>query len=497
MELQYHSTRKTYVFGMASESVSQTTFAFRNCPYNGHGHVTGVTAMSIRSSVKRMLPTSSFERIEPMGHQLEALLTQARYGFPARGLRVIGVTGSAGKTSTTIIIASILREAGYRVAYFTTAQNDFGDGKPTLNLSRMTTLQIAPLLRNIRRARLENNIDFLLLETTAHALQQGRVLGIRYELGVLTNFSHEHLDYFGTMDAYLAAKQKMFKKLRHSDGTAIINLDDVYAPRFSGIAPHDSTYGLNSTAAVHASDITLNISGSMFTLHTQDGSAQVITSLPGMFNVYNCLAAAATCLQLGVTKETIAAGVVKLNAVPGRMERYQTSAGFTVVIDFAHTPDSFEKLFKELRPITEGRIIALFGCAGERDKARRPIQGKLAAEYCEVIILTEDDPRSEDDNQIIQEITQGIAESTKRPEVIVDIVRESAIEQAVRIARKGDVVLLLSKGPERSIERADGPKPWDEFAALESALRAYNITLVRGYANDAKNRDRRHLIPAH
>jgi len=162
---------------------------------------------------------AAFKRVEPLGHRAEAAITQFRHGYPAKGLRVIGVTGSAGKTTTVTLIASILRAAGYKVAYFTTAQVDFGDGKPQINLTRMTTVEVAPLLRNIAKARREHNIDFLVLETTAHALQQGRVLGIKYEMGVLTNFSHEHLDYFGTMPKYLAAKQLMFKKLRRSHRT--------------------------------------------------------------------------------------------------------------------------------------------------------------------------------------------------------------------------------------------------------------------------------------
>jgi UDP-N-acetylmuramoyl-L-alanyl-D-glutamate--2,6-diaminopimelate ligase len=417
-------------------------------------------------------------RVAPYGHKAETVLAQARQGFPAKGLRVIGVTGSAGKTTSTTLIASILREAGYKVAYFTTAENDFGDGKPVPNLSRMTTLQVTPLLRNIRRARRDNNIDFLVLETTAHALDQGRVLGIKYEMGVLTNFTHEHLDYFGTMDAYRAAKQLMFKKLKRSGGTAIINQDDPSAEHFLHIAPRDVTYGLKPTADVYASHIQATVNGNSFTLHAGSTMVSIQGNLPGEFNVYNCLAAAATCLQLGIKPQTIADGIAKLRSVPGRMERYETSAGFTAIIDFAHTPDSFEKLFKELRPLTNGRMIALFGCAGERDKARRPIQGKLAADYCEAIILTEDDPRSEPDEHIVKEIQEGIAKSKKHPQVIVNLVREKAIDQAVSLARKGDVILLLSKGPEQSIERAGGPKPWNELKALDSALKHHDITII-------------------
>jgi len=434
--------------------------------------------MSVRSSIKKAIPRSGYKRIEPIGHQIEAGLAQLRYRFPARGLRVIGVTGSAGKTTTTTIIASILREAGYKVAYFTTAENDFGDGKRIMNLSRMTTLQVAPLLRNIQHARQENNIDFLILETTAHALQQGRVLGIRYEMGVLTNFSHEHLDYFGTMDAYMAAKQKMFKKLRRSNGTAIINLDDEHAEHFLHLAPKDVTYGLHNTADVYASRVRGTVDGNNFTLHADGVTTPVASNLPGNFNVYNCLAAAAACLELGVSASTVAAGIARLGNVPGRMERYKTSTGFTAIIDFAHTPDSFEKLFKELRPVTKGRMIVVFGCPGERDKARRPIQGKLAADYCEVIVLTEEDPRSEDNSQIIREIQQGITQSKKKPQVIVNAVREDAIMQAISLARKDDVVMLLSKGPEPTIELADGPKQWDEQKALFTALRRNNIKII-------------------
>ena len=402
--------------------------------------------MSARAVVKKLVPRNTLKRVEPYGHKAEAAITQVRQGFPAKGLRVIGVTGSAGKTTTSTLIASILREAGYKVAYFTTAENDFGDGKPVPNTSRMTTLQVGPLLRNISRARKENNIDFLILETTAHALHQGRVLGIKYELGVLTNFSHEHLDYFGTMDAYRAAKQLMFKKLKRSGGTAIINLDDQHAKYFLKIAPKDVKYGMHATANVYASDVKASVNGSKFVLHAgKDKSVNVETHLPGAFNVYNCLAAAATCLELGVSEKVVAAGIAKLGNVPGRMERYATDAGFTAIIDFAHTPDSFEKLFKEVRPLTKGRMIALFGCAGERDKARRPIQGKLTADYCEVIVLTEDDPRSESDEQIVAEIQEGIAKSRKHPQVVVNLVREKAINQAVSLARKGDVTVTQQR----------------------------------------------------
>jgi UDP-N-acetylmuramoyl-L-alanyl-D-glutamate--2,6-diaminopimelate ligase len=270
----------------------------------------------------------------------------------------------------------------------------------------------------------------------------------------------------------------MFKKLRRTGGTAIINLDDQHAKHFLKIAPKDIKYGMHATADVYASNIRATVNGNRFMLHSGNESVDVQTHLPGAFNVYNCVAAAATCLQLGVSTKVIAAGIAKLGNVPGRMERYATDAGFTAIIDFAHTPDSFEKLFKEVRPLTKGRVIALFGCAGERDKARRPIQGKLAADFCEVIILTEDDPRSEPDEQIVTEIQEGIAKSKKHPQVIVNLVREKAIDQAVSLARKGDVILLLSKGPEQSIEKAGGPKRWDELKALRDALRHHNIKLV-------------------
>jgi UDP-N-acetylmuramoyl-L-alanyl-D-glutamate--2,6-diaminopimelate ligase len=280
------------------------------------------------------------------------------------------------------------------------------------------------------------------------------------------------------MDAYRAAKQLMFKKLRRSNGTAIINLDDENAKHFLKLAPKDITYGMHSNADIYATNVKASVNGNTFTLHTGKTTVTIEEHIPGAFNVYNCLAAAATCLQLGISEQKIAAGLAQLGNVPGRMERYTTNTGFTAVIDFAHTPDSFEKLFKELRPLTKGRMIALFGCAGERDKARRPLQGKLAADYCEVVVLTEDDPRSEPDEQIVTEIQQGIAKSKKHPQVIVNLVREKAIDQAVSLARKGDVILLLSKGPEQTIERAGGPKQWNELKALKNALRRHDIKLV-------------------
>jgi len=432
--------------------------------------------MKPRKLVKALIPTKLFKKIEPTGHKLEMVVAQTRRGFPARGLNVIGVTGTSGKTTTTTLMASVLRAAGYKTAYFTTVAHDFGNG-PEHNAGRMTTLGGALMLRNIQKAR-QNGATWIVLEVGSHALAQGRVWGIPFRAGILTNLSHEHLDYHGTFENYRAAKQELFKLVRKYKGIGIVNADDPSVEYFR-IALKTVSYGRVKPADVEAKDVSSNSEGSTFSVKSSlSETFELKTKLPAAFNVSNVLAVTATALALGIKPDVIAKGVADLPSVPGRMASYKTDKGFTAIIDFAHTPDSFEKIFKEVRPLTKGRLTVVFGCAGERDQQRRYMQGTLSADYCERIILTEDDPRSEDNQAIMGQIKEGIARSKKSPEVFEIDFREGAIDKAVELAGQGDVILLLSKGHEKTIALKDGDKPWDEERALKDALKAHAIKLL-------------------
>ena len=424
-----------------------------------------------------MIPTELYKKVEPYGHWAEAIIAQNKSGFPAKKLNIVGVTGTTGKTTTVTLMASVLRAAGYKTAYFTTVEHDFGKG-PVHNASRMTTLGATQLVKNIEKAR-QNGVEWIVIEVASHALAQHRVWGIPFKVGILTNISHEHLDYHGTMEAYKAAKRKLFEQVHKSGGVGVINADDPNAEYFAS-AGVSKTYGRTKPADVVAKNVKTTANGSTFTVEQKNGeSFDVKTELPGSFNVSNVLGVVTAGLVLGIPTEKIAKGVADLPSVKGRMANYKTDRGFSAIIDFAHTPDSFEKIFKEIRPVTKGNLIAVFGKAGERDQESRYLQGELAANYCERIILTEDDPRSEDNVAINAQIREGISKSKKKPEVIEENDRAKAIDKAVETAGKGDVILLLSKGHEKSIALANGvEKPWDEEKALKDALKAHGAKLV-------------------
>ncbi len=407
----------------------------------------------------------------------EAVIAQNKQGFPAKKLNVIGVTGTSGKTTTVTLMASVLRAAGYKTAYFTTVEHDFGDG-PLHNASRMTTLGATQLVKNLEKVR-ANGVEWVVIEVASHALAQNRVWGIPFKAGIFTNLSHEHLDYHGTFEAYRKAKQRLFKLVKKSGGVGIVNADDTNAQYFVGIAK-TVTYGREKSADVMPKNVQTTSEGSTFTVDSRLAEPfEVKTQLPSTFNVSNVLAVVTAALALGIPSDKIAKGIADLSSVPGRMASYKTDKGFSAIIDFAHTPDSFEKIFKEVRPLTKGKLTAVFGRAGERDHESRYLQGTLAADYCERIILTEDDPRSESNEVINAQIREGIAKSKKIPEVIENNDRAQAIDKAVELAGVGDVILLLSKGHEKTIALAGGKdKPWDEEKALKAALKAHGIKLL-------------------
>lgn len=433
--------------------------------------------MSNRDVVKKVIPHSVFKKIEPYGHWAEAIIAENRQGFPAKKMNVIGITGTTGKTTSVTLMASVLRAAGYKTAYFTTVEHDFGNG-PVRNASRMTTLGATQLVKNIEKAR-RNGCEWIVIEVASHALAQHRVWGIPFKAGILTNITHEHLDYHGTFDHYRAAKRMLFEQVHKNRGISIINDDDPNADYFAR-SNKSVRFSRAKNADVMAKDIKTTSGGSSFTVQQKDGpSFSVKTELPGSFNVSNVLGVVAAALSLGVPTEAIVKGIANLSAVPGRMASYKTDKGFSVIIDFAHTPDSFEKVFKEIRPVTKGKLTAVFGKAGERDHESRLLQGELAANYCDRIILTEDDPRSEGNVEINAQIRAGIAKSSKKPELFEENDRAKAIDKAVELAKKNDVILLLSKGHEKSIALDNGvEKPWDEEKALKNALKKHKVSLL-------------------
>lgn len=417
--------------------------------------------MNPRTVVKKIVPESAFRKVEPYGHWAEAALVQSKAGFPARGMKVIGVTGTDGKTSTCTLITQMLRENGYKVAMLTTISVDYGDGKgPQPNPTRLTTMGASALAARLKKIK-ANNVDWLVLETTSHALAQHRVFGVPYSIAVMTNIGHEHLDYHGTFERYRAAKRMLFEMAnRNRKGlrVGIANADDPSGKLFASAVKNPVLYGVKN-GNLRAKDVELTPAGSTYTAKIGDETYHITCHLPGSFNVYNSLAAVAVGRAVGLTPEQVEKGIASLTNVEGRMTHIDEGQDFTVIVDYAHTPESFEKVFNEVRPLTKGRLISVFGSAGRRDEAKRAMQGQVAGKLTDVVFVTEEDDRDIDGQEILEQIADGARKAGKKDGKDLFLVhdREDSVQAAIDFAKKGDVVLFLGKGHEKSI-LSNGPK---------------------------------------
>lgn len=426
----------------------------------------------MKQLLKKLIPKRLFKAIEPTGHLLEAMLVSARYGFPARGMHVIGVTGTNGKTTTSFMIHKMLREAGYDVALMTTVAYGVND-LITPQVAHMTTVSSPVLNRRLREFK-QKGAEWVILETTSHALAQHRVWGVPYDIAVMTNVTHEHLDYHGTFERYLDAKAGLFRMSDKRGGFGVINADDPNADVFAKTIRSSATYGI-AKGDVQAHDINLQGDGSTYTAVIGEMGYDIHCTIPGEFNVSNSLAAVTVGHHLGLTKEQIEQGIASLEGVEGRMDTVDEGQDFSVIIDFAHTPDSFERLLGDLRKSTSGKLIALFGSAGRRDEAKRWTQGEIAGKYCDELVLTEEDDRDIDGQLILSQIAEGAGRSGKvaDKDMFLILDRPEAIRFALgRATSPDDVVILLGKGHEKTIERADGEHPWNEADEARKAIQA-------------------------
>jgi UDP-N-acetylmuramoyl-L-alanyl-D-glutamate--2,6-diaminopimelate ligase len=430
--------------------------------------------VNIRTIVKKFIPAELFPAIEPYGHLAEAVLFNIINGFPARGLKVVGVTGTNGKTTTSFLIHRMLHEAGYKVGIMSTVGYGIGaDIKPQIH--HMTNVSVPELMRRLKWMR-RQGVEWLVLETTSHALAQNRVWGVPFSVAVMTNVTHEHLAYHRTFERYRDAKRKLFQMAnRNKKGlrTGVINADDPSAELFAKDIAHPVLYGLKK-GDVRARNIKMTTQKVEYDA-TLDGTDYHITcQIPGSFNVENSLAVLCVGHALGLSQLQIEHGIAALEGVEGRMVRIDEGQDFEVMVDYAHTPDSFEKVFKDIRPVTKGRLIAVFGSLGGGDKGKRPLQGKLAGQYADEVVLCEEDDRQEDGQQILEDIAAGVEQAGKVRDKDLFFVhdRPEAIMFAFKRARAGDTVLLLGKGHEKTIESAAGERPWDEVGTARRAAKA-------------------------
>ena len=429
--------------------------------------------MNPRKIVKAVLPKKLFRKIEPWGHLGEAILFNTLNGFPGRGLKVIGVTGTNGKTTTSFMIHQMLCRAGYKSGVMTTVGYGVGDAIQP-QVEHMTSVPLPQLMKRLKMMK-RQGVEWLVLETTSQALAQNRVWGVPYSVTVMTNVTHEHLDWHGTFNNYRDAKRQLFKLAnnnRRGLRTGIINADDPSAKLFKSDIAHAITYGIKA-GDLRASKIKMTPSGSTYQAVIDKDIYNITCNLPGSFNVYNSLAVVGVGRVVGLDKNQIEQGIAALKGVEGRMNTVEAGQDFEIIIDFAHTPDSFEKLFKDMKPLVEGKMIVMFGSAGRRDEAKRAAQGELAGKYCDEVIVTEEDDRDVDGMVIMNEIARGAEKAGKKQGKDLFLIgdRSEAIKFTLGRAKKGDTVLLLGKGHEKTIERAHGLDSWDEAAEVRKFLK--------------------------
>lgn len=393
-------------------------------------------------------------------HYAQSLVAGIKYNFPGKKLRVIGVTGTNGKTTTSFMIWQMLNHAGYKTGLMTTVA--WGVKKLQPELNHMTTVDAFTLNSRIADIK-KQGAEFLVLEVTSHALAQFRTLGIPIEVAVFTNLTHDHLDYHKTIANYRAAKGKLFKKAKFS----ILNADDSATTYYKKLAKSFTTYGIKK-GDHRATNIKLNVSGVSYSLD----NLQISTQIPGEFNVYNSMAAALVGKKLGLTNAQITDGIKSLASVEGRMNIIDEGQPFTVIVDYAHAPDALEKVFASVKG-HKGKIISVHGGAGRRDPSTRPIRGEILAKNSDIVIITEDDSRDEDPEKIAAGFIKGAEKQGKilNKDLFKELDRAKAIELAIKKAKKGDLVLILGKGHEKTILRADGPHDFEDIKVARKILK--------------------------
>ena len=403
-----------------------------------------------------------------------AELAAEYYGRPSRHLKLAGITGTDGKTTTTHMAEHVLQASGLMAGAMSTVSFTVS-GSHTDNLSGQTTTE-APEVQAWLARMLEAGVAYAVLETTSHALVQERVRACDFDVAAFTNVGHDHLDYHATWEDYLESKARLIDLTANGadkgiEKTAVLNRDDRSYERLSRRPiPRRWTYGLTTAADLHPLDLNVTGSGSRFRMKTPLGETEVNLHVPARFNIYNALCAAGVCLALGVPLDAVGAGLAGFEGVRGRLEPVDVGQDFRVFIDFAHSAGALASALAELRPFTSGRLIVVFGATARSDHDR-PGMGRAAADFADFFIITTDDPLDQDPVEIAREVQSGAEGRAPGHDYEIVIDRRAAIRRAIEIARPGDCVLLAGKGHERSMRTAAGSEPWDERGEAEAAIK--------------------------
>lgn len=398
-------------------------------------------------------------------------LSEAFYNYPAKCLNLIGVTGTNGKTTTTYMIESILAKTNFTTGMIGTIRSKVADQEFP---AERTTPESSDL-NNLFNQMSASGVTHTVMEVSSHALELKRVENFKYKVAVLTNITQDHLDFHDTLDNYRIAKGKLFKELLLPDGFGVINIDDP-----SGEYMIDQcvgkviTYGINNDAEIKASEIDISVTGVSYLVKTPVGEIRLKLKFTGYFNVYNSLAAIGVGLAFNLPLEIIKEGLESLNGVAGRFEQIDCGQDFGVIVDYAHTPDGMENILKTAVELVKGNMILVFGCGGERDRSKRPIMGKIAAKYCNLCILTSDNPRAEEPMKILHDIEQGVIESKKPIEYEIIADRKEAIFHAVQSAKSDDLVIIMGKGHETYQIFGDQILPFDDREVAKEAIMSFD-----------------------
>lgn len=411
--------------------------------------------------VERKLPVDLPQVLVEDARAAMSYMAQCFYGYPAREMHGVGITGTKGKTTTSFLVRAIARHAGHKVGLMGTVCTYIGEEEEPASLTTPDPIDVQSLLRRMKDA----GCDFYVMEVSAHALDLRKLVGMKFDQGIFTNFSQDHLDYFGTMETYRRAKEKFFDPFYI--GHAVVNADDEAGKYMLGRVPA-TTYGVSAPADAYANEIEILESGVSYRLHWKDVVLPLHLHISGIFNVYNSMAAAVACLEMGISPEDVKAGLESVTVVPGRIEPLPTHTPYRVILDYAHSPASLESILKTIRQFTRGRLICVFGCGGGRDKEKRPIMGEISGRLADFSVLTSDNPRLEDPMDILRAIEEGIKRTTG-PYVVIENRRE-AIRYAMQMGQPGDVIVLAGKGHETYQDIGGQKHPFDEKVVVREIL---------------------------
>lgn len=417
---------------------------------------------------RKALPAKALHSVENTYRRVRVKVVSARYGNPSKRLKVIAITGTNGKTTTACYINEILKEANFTTAMFTTALIEVA-GETRLNDMNVTVASTAQMQRFFRNAK-KANVDYVVLEVTSHALDQYKLEGVPIEAAVMTNLTQDHLDYHKTMERYAATKAKLFQL---NPRFIVLNRDDEWYDYFNQFTADEQkmTYGKHEEAEAKITRVKLYRKGTEADVVLDHQThLELATNLPGEFNVMNMTAATTLAYLLGIKLKDIQEGIANVEAVPGRFERAVEGLPYDVIVDYAHTPDALEKLLIAAHSIAKGRVILVFGACGDRDQSKRPIMGEIAAKKADRIFLTDEESYNEDPEAIRQMLREGILSGGGETKMTEIGDRREAINRALSIARKGDIVLITGMGHEQYRIINGQRLPWNDTEVVREIL---------------------------